>query len=221
MKRKTRAFVLSACLVLIAAGSGIRIIPGQQAPITAEYLWKVFFDALNSKDEAKLRDFLVRHSVGTRPLEQRLAMLKDLADAFAPLEVARPSTVAEDGVRVLLKTGGGESLGFILEVQKGPELKMKGLRIGPPAILDEPPAKDYTGWKDLASLCAAIRKDRNVPAMGIAVIREGTLEQSVAGVRVGGGSDAVLADDPWSIGSSRSVRPLSADWSNWESCNGT
>ena len=168
---------------------------------TARELLASFIESLNSREETKLRDFLTKHASSDVPIEQRVLRLKSLADSGAPFKIAGQVTEEPRSVRALVEDRNGEKLGFAMDVQRSPELRMLALRVGPPDMLDSPAPKDYTGWKDLSSLGASIRSDTRSPAIAIAVLRDGKLEQTVSGVREAGGNDPVLVDDPWSLGS--------------------
>jgi len=201
MLKIRRLLPARALRILMILSLSVCAALGQGSQMTARDLFLGLLGALNSKEEAKLREFLDKHTVSNTPVEQRLSRLKELADMGAPFKVIRPSPEAEDSVRALVEDGNGEKLGFVMDVRKGPEPKMLALRIGPPDMLDAPAPKEYTGWQDLAALGASIRADAQSPAIGIAVIRAGKLEQAVSGMREVNGSDAVAPDDPWSIGS--------------------
>jgi CubicO group peptidase (beta-lactamase class C family) len=173
--------------------------PGSQ--MTEQDLLTVLIEVLNSRDDARLRDFLTRNTTSDVPVEQRLTRLKGLVDMGAPFKLLRPGPKAEDSIRALVEDKNGEQLGLIMEIQKGAQPKMLALRIGPPEMLDAPPPKDYSGWKDLDFLGASIRSDTRAPAIAIAALRNGKLEQTVSGMREVDGNDPVVPDDPWSLGS--------------------
>jgi CubicO group peptidase (beta-lactamase class C family) len=101
-----------------------------------------------------------------------------------------------------LRDHDGVELAFVMALAGTPEApKMGSLRIGDPASLNAAPPKDYTGWQDLQTLAAAIRKDNESPAIAIAMLQNGARKAVCDGVRELGGSDPVGTDEPWSIGS--------------------
>jgi CubicO group peptidase (beta-lactamase class C family) len=174
---------------------------GQTLQPTPQGVFNALMEALNSKDETRLRDFLIRQTTGDVPVEQRLSRLKALVETRAPFKMVSPAAQADDSVRALVEDKNGEQFAFIMEIEKGPQPRMRSVRIGPPDMLDASLPKDYTGWKDLDSLGAGIRSDTKSPAIAIAMIRNGKMEQTVSGVRAVDGKDPVLPDDPWSLGS--------------------
>jgi CubicO group peptidase (beta-lactamase class C family) len=201
MLKIRRPLSARALRILIILSLSVCTALGQGSQLTARDLFLGLLGALNSKEDAKLREFLEKHTISNTPVEQRLSRLKGLADTGAPFKVISPGPESEDSVHALVEDGNGERLGFVMDVRKGPEPKMLGLRIGPPEMLDAPAPREYTGWKDLAARGASIRADAQSPAIAIAVIRDGKLEQTVSGVREVNGKDAVAPNDPWSIGS--------------------
>jgi CubicO group peptidase (beta-lactamase class C family) len=191
----SNALILSITILCVCAASG------NPPQTTSKDLFTALIDALNSKEDARLRDFLTKRTTGEVPVEQRLARLKGLMERGAPFKVVDLGPVTEESLRALVEDKNGENLGFVMDIQNGPEPKMRALRVAPPAALNEPPAKDYSGWKDPDALCASIRADTQSPAMSLATIRAGKLEQTVSGTRAIHGNDPVVADDPWSLGS--------------------
>jgi CubicO group peptidase (beta-lactamase class C family) len=189
------ALVIAFTILCSCAASGI---PPQT---DAGELFTAFIDALNSKDDARLKEFLAKRTTGSTPVEQRWARLKGLAEMGAPFRVVKIGPIADESVRALVENRNGEELGFVMDFLKGSEPKMRSLRIASPEELDAPPPKDYSDWKDLPGLCASLRSDAQSPGMSLAVIRAGKMEQAVAGVRSSNGNDSVAADDPWSLGS--------------------
>jgi CubicO group peptidase (beta-lactamase class C family) len=193
-----RVFVI--CILTVSSLCSFGAVR-QTSPATSQDLFIALMDALNSKDDAKLRDFLTKNTTSDVPVEQRLSRLKGLVDMGAPFKVVRPASQSDGSVRALVEDKNGEQLGVIMDFQKGPQPRMLALRVGPPDMLDAPAAKDYTGWKDLDTLGASLRSDTQSPAIAIAVLRNGKLEQTVSGMREVDGKEPVAADDPWSLGS--------------------
>jgi len=196
--QKASSMAIRVAFILLLCALAVSALPHQVAP---KDLVALFLDALNSKDEAKIRDFLEKHASGAVPIDQRISRLKGLADMGAPIKMLQPAVEKEGTVRTLMEDKNGERLGLILELSRDPEPKIAAVRLGPPEMLDAPAPKDYTGWQDLDSLGAGIRIDTVSPAIGIALLRQGKLQQTVSGLREVNGKDPVVADDPWSLGS--------------------
>ncbi len=174
---------------------------GHARQMTSKILLSQFLEAVNSRDESRIRGFLEKNAAGNVPIEQRVARIRGMAENGAPFKIVQPGTEVGDSLRAIIEDKNGRKLGLIMDLQKSAEPKMLALRLGPPDMLDSPPAKDYSGWKDLDSLGASLRADTQSPAIGIAVLRDGRLEQTASGLRKTGGSSQVMVDDPWSIGS--------------------
>jgi CubicO group peptidase (beta-lactamase class C family) len=134
-------------------------------------------------------------------VQVRAERFADLADQGAPFTIVSFGPDAPQEVSALVEDKNKERLGFKMQVTTDDPPKMSRLLVGPPDELDAPAPKDYTGWTDLSKLAAAIRLDTHNPAMAVAVIRDGQLEQTVSGTRTAEGNQAVGIDEPWSVGS--------------------
>lgn len=157
-----------------------------------------FVQALNSGDEAQISQFVGKWCSQSLPPADRVARLKSISSQGAPFQILSVDKTSS-GLLAILKDRNGEQIG--LQIVLDAQGKYDRATAGPPDALNAPPPKDYTGWKDLRSLAELIRKDTGNPAMGIAVIRNGRLEQAVSGTRTVAGAEAVGPDEPWSIGS--------------------
>lgn len=156
-------------------------------------------DALNTKDESKIKSFAAA-SMG-RQLKPSgwVSLLRPLVKNGAPFKLIKIADSSEALTRALVEDRNGERFAFSFRFAEG---KIVGLLLGDPESLDEPPPKDYTGWKDLSSLVAAICKDTACPGMAVAIGRgQEPIEVFVSGVREIGKPTAVGVDEPWHIGS--------------------
>jgi CubicO group peptidase (beta-lactamase class C family) len=166
--------------------------PGQDALATA------FLDALNQGDEAHLKAFVEKWCTDRVPPTERVTRFKNIASQGAPFKLisveAKPAQLI-----VVLVDRNQQKLG--IKIGLSADGKYDNATAGPPEALNAPPPKDYSGWKDLKGLTEQIRKDTDNPAMGIAVLRAGKLEEAISGTRTAQGKEAVGADEPWSVGS--------------------
>jgi CubicO group peptidase (beta-lactamase class C family) len=185
----------ASCLPSIAAKERLAPVSSSRAknPLVA-----AFVEALNKGDEVSLRAFVDRWCTSQVAAADRVSRFKNLAQQGAPFTLSsvdeRPSQLM-----VVLEDRNHEKLGFKIELSA--DGKYDRAMAGPPEALNAPPPKDYSGWKDLGSLAEQIRKNTDNPAIGIAILKQGKLEQAVRGTRTLGGNEAVGVDEPWSIGS--------------------
>jgi CubicO group peptidase (beta-lactamase class C family) len=158
--------------------------------------------ALNTKDATKLKAFIEANFDKGMPAEDRAKRLMPIVDQGAPFKLVKIVNSTPTLERVLIEDREGQKLGLSIELDLGHPPKITHLRLGDPESLDAPPPKDYSGWKDLASLTSAIRKDTDCPALGVAVWQDGKpIEIAVDGVRELGKDVKVNADDVWHLGS--------------------
>jgi CubicO group peptidase (beta-lactamase class C family) len=155
---------------------------------------------LNTKDVKAIEAFIQQNGTGDRPAAQRAERLMVLSQRGAPFTVLKDGPELAEEVRALVQDKNGEKFNFVA-VLKGSPPKIVGLRLDDPESFDAAPPKDFRGWTDLHTLAEDIRKDSQAPALGLAVIHNGALEQFVTGSRAAAGTDPVRVDDPWSIGS--------------------
>src|SRR5262249_39241012 len=127
------------------------------------------FDALNSKDAAKIEAFVRADCADVPSPAERAARMAKFAAQGAPFKVIRLASASTTAVTGLVENKSSEQFSFVLGLA-GTEAapKMTTLRLGDPEDLDAKPPRDYTGWKDLHSLAASVRTDTESPAIGIA-----------------------------------------------------
>lgn len=157
-------------------------------------------EALNSKDEAKLRAFVEARAAKDVAVETRVARLKALAERGAPFKLVRIVSEKPGSVRGLFENKAAEPLGFVLELSGDEPPRLARLQLGPPDLADPKPARDYS-FTNLEQLAAQLIKDFESPAMALALVRDGKLEEVAVGVREIGQPAAVKTDDRWSVGS--------------------
>ncbi len=196
--------VLIALAAVLLVGPGavvtVRAQAPQETPATA--LLGRLFDAVNSKDAAKMTAFAAADCSQDVPADQRALRLGRLAENGAPFKVIRVTGSTAEALTGLMEDGHGEQFTFIMNLTGSADApRMASMRLGPPEDADAKPPRDYTGWTDLHTLAAAIRADTESPAIGIALIRDGKTEVVTDGVRELGKPETVGRDEPWSIGS--------------------
>ncbi len=154
--------------------------------------------ALNSKDTAKLQEFLVKNASTDVPLEDRLSRMKQFVERGAPFKVVQSLPERNGAQSAIISDRGGMKLRLTINLA-GP--KIKSMMVVPADEEEGPAPKDYAGWTSLSSLNQSIRSDTNDPAMGTAVLRNGKFEEVAAGVRTVGTKESVGVGEAWSIGS--------------------
>jgi CubicO group peptidase (beta-lactamase class C family) len=156
-----------------------------------------FVNALNQGDDAHLTAFVEKWCTTSLPVKDRVERLKNISSQGAPFKILKVQAMP-NSIGLMLQDKNGEQLG--IKIDLSPDGKYDRAGNWTPGE-DNAPPKDYADWKDLQSLADVIRQDTKNPAMGIAVRRNGVLEQAVSGTRSAAGKDAVGVDEPWSIGS--------------------
>ncbi len=161
-----------------------------------------FIKALNTKDPAKVIEYLKENFGGSASPENMAGRLKPLMDNGAPFKFIKLGYSGPGLQRGLIEDKGGEQVTLSLMLTRTEPVKVIGVLLGDPESLNEPPAKNYTGWKDLQSLVSDIRKDTGSPAMAVAVWQDGKpLEVVVDGIRTVGKEDKATESDIWHVGS--------------------
>lgn len=187
-------------LILACATTGCpRSARGDEKSAAVDLLNRLV-TALNTRDRDKMRTFFEANATGDVPLEDRVARMMDLAEQGAPFRVEPDPVVTANEVKATVVDRENIRLNVTLITTGGEAPKMKALRAAP-ARRTEGSAKALEGWKDLQDLTVRIAEQAKTPAMGIAVIRNDKMEETVTGVRTIGGKEEVGADEPWSIGS--------------------
>lgn len=181
---------------MIVVGLVVALFSASQGP---ESTIRGLLDALNTKDEAKVESFAASSMGPQLKPAGWVSLLRPLVKNGAPFKLIRIADTSESLTRALVEDRSGERFAFSFRFADG---KIVGLFLADPESLDEPPPKDYTGWKDLQSLVESIQKDTNSPGMAVAVGRGNMpIESFVSGIREIGKPATVGADEPWHIGS--------------------
>ncbi|MBI1756467.1 MAG: beta-lactamase family protein [Fimbriimonas ginsengisoli] len=172
-----------------------------QGASDADKLFHGLIEALNGNDSAKLKAFVGANFTDEVPLEQRLARIGGLIEQGAPFEILKVLDQSPGRYRALVRDKHGDEVEFGIELTADTPPKIRRIMVRPVGDEGDVAPKDYSGWTDLARLADEIRKDRNAPALGIAVIHDGKAATVARGVRELGKPDEVGPDEPWSIGS--------------------
>ncbi len=167
---------------------------------------QAWIEQFNSGDDEQTRRFeetyRAESALEKRSVEDRLARYPQLRGMLGTLS---PHTVLDqtpNGIKLLARSGLMNMwLSLRFELEPEAPHKLKSLEVRPAADPDTA-AISYDDWKDLAELVEQVRSDMGSPALAVAVgDSTGIREVAVAGVRVVGTDERVLADDPFHVGS--------------------
>ena len=172
----------------------------QQPVESARALLGHLIDAINAKDESKLRDFVSAWTPSNVPIEVRLQRWGDLGKHGAPFKLVGEGRETDSEVDGIVTSDEGSRLVFTLHITKQPSLRISSLVVRPAYVVEGPPS-EFANWTTLNSLARAIADSAKAPAMGIAMMRDGKLTVGVSGIRKLNEHDAVQPNDVWSIGS--------------------
>ncbi len=189
---------LAFLLTLILSFALVIAKPMAQGATDADKLFSAFIEAMNTKDEAKLKAFIVDRCSTDVPVDQRVERLKDLVEQGAPFKLVKVIEQKEGSYHAVIEDMNAIQLDVVMQHTTTAPIKLirLNLHMGSAA-----PTKDYSNWTDLGSLLESIRKDNGIPAIGIAVFKGSQLTVETRGVRELGKEATVTEDEPWSIGS--------------------
>ncbi len=167
---------------------------------------RAWIDQFNSGDDEQTRRFeetyRAESALKKRSVEDRIARYPQLRGMIGTLSLHTVLEESPNGLKLLARS---ESMNMWLSLQFDlePEAphKLKSLEVRPAADPDAV-VTSYDQWKDLAELVEQVRSDLGCPALAVAVAGgSGVREVAVAGVRMVGGDERVLAEDPFHVGS--------------------
>ncbi len=166
----------------------------------------LWIEQFNSGDDEQTRRFeetyRAESALKKRSVDERLARYPQLRGMLGTLSPHTVLAVTPNGLTLLARSGLMNmwlSLEFDLESE--PPHKLKSLEVRPAADPDTA-ATRYDQWKDLAELVEQVRSDMGCPGLAVAIgDGSGIRQVAVAGVRMVGGDDDVLTDDPFHVGS--------------------
>ncbi|MEE8459701.1 MAG: serine hydrolase domain-containing protein, partial [Phycisphaerales bacterium] len=167
---------------------------------------RAWIEQFNSGDDEQTRRFeetyRAESALKKRSVDERLARYPQIRGRFGTLSPHTVLAVTPDGLTLLARSGLMNmwlSLEFALESE--PPHKLKSLEVRSVADPDIA-ATRYDQWKDLAELVEHVRSDIGCPGLAVAIgDGSGIRQVAVAGVRMVGGDDVVLAEDPFHVGS--------------------
>jgi len=165
----------------------------------ADDFFNGFIAVLNKGDHDGIAAFVTAHFASGPNPETRVARTEQLAKQGAPFQLRKTKVISPTMLSALVDDAHGMSL--TMRAHLNDAQKVDRLMVAPGEAFDEAPPKDYSGWKDLATLVSDVRSDTGCPAMVVATIHDGQMSQSVSGERVLGKNDPARVDDVWSIGS--------------------
>jgi CubicO group peptidase (beta-lactamase class C family) len=132
------AILVFACMVRAGDGAVVRF-PETNAGKRVES----YFSAFNSNNENVMRTYLEQniapHALKERPIEERMAVYRQLKSDLATLEPVKILKESKDGIKLVARSAKGSWLELAFELEKSAPYKLLGIRI---MRLDEPPDLD-------------------------------------------------------------------------------
>jgi CubicO group peptidase (beta-lactamase class C family) len=102
-----------------------------------------YFSAFNSKSENDMRTYLEQniapHTLKERPIEERMAVYRQLKSDLATLEPVKILKESAEAIKLVARSAKGTWLELVFEFEKSEPYKLLGIRI---MRLDEPPDLD-------------------------------------------------------------------------------
>src|SRR5579862_6019454 len=155
-------FALAGCLASLGSA--------RQTDPVADF-FKAYVEAFNSGNHDKMAAFINTHFAPGQDVEARVARMKNFADQAAPITLKK----TRDAGQGFWKALGQDSHGMTLTMQAHvvANNRVDRLLFAPGDSFDDDPPRDYSGWKDLASLTSDVCKDTKCPGMAVAMIYDG------------------------------------------------
>ena len=133
-----------------------------------------YFSAFNSNNENDMRTYLEQnfasHTLKERPIEERMAVYRQLKSDLATLEPVKILKESADGIRLVARSAKESWLELTFELEKSEPYKLLGIRI---MRLDEPP--------DLDAQTAPITEEEMLKELGT-FMNEITMKDEFSGV---------------------------------------
>jgi CubicO group peptidase (beta-lactamase class C family) len=156
-----------------------------------------FIEALNTKDQAKIRDFISKQFDSTSvSVDERTSRLTGIAKDYGPFTLG--NLVRQSAREIVLQATDGQGTNIQITLQLTDAGKIKGIMLGPGG---GPPPKEYKNWSDLSALASEIVAEEKLPGMAIAALRDGNVEVAVSGKREVGKPEDAQKSDTWLVGS--------------------
>lgn len=166
-----------------------------------------FIDGFNSKSEAKLRTMMDANFAPSmfsqRKPEEWAVQLKKFADDLAPLSIKKILLDREDAIVAEVLTKNKEEMGLRLDLDKAEPHRIVGARISGSVqgMVEDRKTFVVKDFRDLQDLARQERAGNEIPAIAIAIWRDGKVETAVDGIREVGKPDPVAPEDRWLVGS--------------------
>jgi CubicO group peptidase (beta-lactamase class C family) len=167
---------------------------------------KQFFEAVHAADDGPMREFESANrspeSLRETPLEQRVAKARSIREQVGGLEIGKVEADGDFKIDVVARAARlGVWLRFrLIFSPEAPHYlqSIQGTPTGPP---DQAPIR-LNPSMTLPEMLDEARRQSGVPAVAVAVVRNGQVEESaVTGVRCADGSDAAGSNDRFHVGS--------------------
>ena len=191
MRTITLLFAAIAVVGLVACA---KPIPAEARAGQDTSVVQAFIDALNTTDKAKIQAFV--DAKCTKEIGAKVDRITNFSKMGAPFKLAKIIDSSVMKIDAQLEDTNGVPISLTMSLAPDGKISSVMLRAGEAA-----PVHDYSAWSSLAALTDQIRTDTDSPAMAIAVLHDGKVENAVSGVREMGKPDVVTADEPFSIGS--------------------
>jgi len=163
--------------------------------------------AINSKDAAKLRAAVESQFAASmfaaRKVEDWVGRLQSIGNDLAPIQIKATLLDKETVFVAEIETKEGEKLGLRLDLDPKPPHQIVGIRFSAnvQGLVEDRQIVPIGDFRDLKELAKKVREANKVPAIGVAIWRNGKIEAAADGVREIGKPDPVTANDRWLVGS--------------------
>ncbi len=168
---------------------------------------KAWFSAYHSENDEPMRDFTAKYRTANAlkrmSVDDRMAQHKQIKGMIKRLAPKKITLNTEKSLSILVYAGSIETwFETTFTISETEENKLESFALQPAQAPSEEGSEGFGDWEDLAGLLQNVVDQHKIPGISMAIIEEGKLvESAVAGVRAVGGSEAVMIDDRFHIGS--------------------
>lgn len=168
-----------------------------------------FFEAINGGRASGYEAFTQEHrtaaAIGRATPDRRAEQFRDFVDQWGKLTIERLEDEGETVVVFARARNEDELVLFRFQIAAGEEGKIESLRIEPAAsatLHNIENSQGWTQWGSLEQFLDQVRTDTGIPAIAVAVVKDGQLvESATVGVTRFGGDVAVGEDARFHWGS--------------------
>ena len=180
----------------------------QESKTPAANRLNAFLAAFNSKDRSVVAKMIDDQfdpvMFKNRKSEEWVTMTVQMAENLAPLSVVQVKLSQPHATVAQCKSGAqGDILAIRIDCSPTPPHRIIGIRIDESAdrLIAGENAPDFSGYTNLDDLAKRAVAGTKVPALAIAVMKDGNLQTGRSGVRKVGEVATIAANDRWNIGS--------------------